>query len=80
MIDGEPVPRRDLFTNKDADAWEEQFHMLFYMLHMSPAQIAQIDYGFDPDDPSAFAVFAWADEIHSTFPRVNVRRMIEAVR
>jgi hypothetical protein len=71
---------RDLFTNGDADAWVEQFHMLFYVLHMSPAQIAQIDYGFAPDHPETFAVFIWADEIHSTFPRVDVRDMIEALR
>ncbi|RFC69620.1 hypothetical protein [Mesorhizobium denitrificans] len=80
MIGGEPVPRRDLFSNKDADAWEEQFHMLFYVLHMSPDRIAEIDYGFDPDDPNAFLVCSWAYEIHSTFPRVDVRAMIEAAR
>lgn len=80
MIEPDPIPRRDLFTNKDADAWAEQFHMLFYVLHMSPAQVAQIDYGLDPTDPNAFAVFSWADEIHDTFPRVDALSLIEACR
>jgi hypothetical protein len=76
----EPVPRPNLFTNGDADAWAEQFHMLFYVLRMSPTQIAQIDYGLEPDHPEAFAVFSWAHDIDRTFPRVDVAAMIEAVR
>ena len=80
MIEQGPTPRRDLFSNKDADAWEQQFHLLFYVLRMSPAQIAQIDYGLDPTDPYAYAVFAWADEIHATFPRIDAARMIEDCR
>lgn len=80
MSASEPVPRPNLFTNGDAEAWEQQFHLLFYVLQMSPIQIAQIDYGLDPDHPYAFAVFSWADEIHSTFPRIDVAAMIEAAR
>jgi hypothetical protein len=80
MIDGEPVPRRNLFTNGDAEAWATQFHLLCYVLHMSPMQIAQIDYGLDPDHPDAFAVFSWAHEIQRTFPKIDVAAMIEAVR
>lgn len=76
----DPVPRPNLFTRGDEEAWTEQFHMLFYVLHMSPEQIAQIDYGLMPDHPEAFAVFPWAYEIDKIFPRVNVRAMIEAVR
>lgn len=80
MSASEPVPRPNLFSNADADAWAEQFHMLFYVLNFSPAQIAQIDYGLGPHHPHAYAVFSWADEINSTFPKVDVPAMIEAVR
>ena len=77
MTEPQPAPRPDLFTNKDADAWAEQFHLLFYVLDMSPMQIAQIDYGLAPDDPEAGLVFPWAHEIARHFPRVDVRAMIE---
>ena len=80
MIDPVPQPRPDLFTNKDADAWEEQYHLLAYVLRMSPEQIAQIDYGFDPDDPDAWMVFSWAHEIRRTFPVLDIRAMIGRAR
>lgn len=80
MIQPTPTPRPGLFTNMDADAWAEQFHTLFYVLHMDAAQVAQIDYGCDPDDPMAFMVFAWADEIYSRFPKIDVAAMIGACR
>lgn len=76
----EPVPRPDLATNGDFEAWAEQFHMLFYVLHMSPEQIAQIDFGFDPDHPDAWAVFSWAHSIRTGFPRIDARAMILAMR
>lgn len=67
------LPRKDLWTNKDADAWAEQFHMLFYVLHMTPEQIAQIDFGIDPEHPAArLVVFSWAYDIKRDFPRVEV--------
>ncbi|WP_208180044.1 hypothetical protein J4T85_019450 [Sinorhizobium medicae] len=74
----EPVPRKDLFTNRDADAWAEQFHMLRYVLHMSALQIAQIDYGMDPDHPDAWMVFSWAHNIDRQFPRVDVKALMRA--
>ncbi|WP_095085303.1 hypothetical protein [Mesorhizobium sophorae] len=80
MNDHRPVPRPKLFTNGDADAWEEQFHLLFYVLGMDARQIAQIDQGFDPDDPDAWLAYPWEHEIERIFPFVNVRRMIEAAR
>ena len=80
MIDPVPQPRPDLFTNLDAEAWEEQYHLLAYVLRMSPEQIAQIDYGFDPDDPDAWMVFSWAHEIRQTFPVLDIRAMIERAR
>ncbi|MCP2000886.1 hypothetical protein [Nitrobacter winogradskyi] len=64
--------RKDLFTNKDADAWAEHFHMLFYVLHMTPEQIAQIDFGIDPEHPYAWAVASWAHDIKRAFPRVEI--------
>jgi hypothetical protein len=73
----DPSPRRDLFTNKDADAWCEQFHLLFYVLRMSPTQIAQIDYGIDPEHPEARMVFSWAHEIEKIHSRVDVGKMIQ---
>ena len=80
MHDPEPTPRPHLFTNKDADAWAEQFHFLAYVLRMTPEQVAQIDYGLDPDHPEAWAVFSWAGSIRRTFPPVDARTMIEACR
>lgn len=80
MIDPEPVPRPHLFTNRDADAWAEQFHFLAYVLRMTPEQIAQIDYGFDPDHPDAWAVASWAHSIRTTFPLVDAPAMIERAR
>lgn len=80
MIDGEPVPRPNLFSNGDAEAWEAQFHLLHYVLQMSPMQVAQIDYGLDPEHPDAWMVFSWAHEIGVTFPKVDVAAMIEAAR
>ncbi|KQT85568.1 hypothetical protein [Aurantimonas sp. Leaf443] len=68
MQDPEPRPRPDLDTNGDAEAWGEQFHLLAYVLKMSPMQIAQIDYGLDPDHPDAFAVFSWATQIERRYP------------
>ncbi|MFW8583992.1 hypothetical protein ACOJBM_00700 [Rhizobium beringeri] len=50
--------------------------MLFYVLRMSPNQIAQIDYGFSPDDPQAWLASPWAREIERVHPFMNVRRMI----
>ena len=70
---GKPTPRPNLFTNEDADAWEEQFHLFFYVLRMSPQQIAEIDYGFDPDDPDRWLVFSWRHEIEHLFPRFIVQ-------
>lgn len=75
----EPVPRKNLFTRRDADAWAEQFHMLRYVLHMSPLQIAQIDYGLDPEHPDAWMPFSWAYEIEREFPRVEAKAMIAEV-
>jgi hypothetical protein len=67
-------PRKNLWLKKDADAWAEQFHMLFYVLHMTPEQIAQIDFGIDPEHPDArIAVFSWVHDITRIFPRVEVR-------
>ena len=61
MHDPEPTPRPDLFTNKDEEAWLEQFLLLRYTLRMSPERIAQIDYGLDPEHPYAWAAGAfWA--------------------
>lgn len=80
MMDPEPQPRPDLFTNMDAEAWEEQFHFLAYVLRMSPDQIAQIDYGFDPDHPDRWMVFSWAHEIRKNFPVLDVRAMIGQAR
>lgn len=76
MIEPEPIPRPDLFTNKDAEAWAEQFHMLAYVLRMTPEQIAQIDFGFAPEHPEAWAVFSWAGCIRREFPLVDARAMI----
>ncbi len=71
----EPIPRRNLFTNGDAEAWEVQVHMLRYV--MSPLQIAQIDYGIDPDHPDAWMAFSWAHGIELTFPRADAVTMIK---
>ncbi|KAA0969516.1 hypothetical protein FPY71_13340 [Aureimonas fodinaquatilis] len=65
-------PRPDLFTNGDFDAWAEQFRFLYYVLNMTPKQIAQIDYGIDPEHQAANLVFSWAHEIQKTYPRMNV--------
>lgn len=70
MIDREPVARPGLDTNADFPAWAEQFRVLFYVLHMTPMQIAQIDFGLDPDHPEAWAVFSWAGSIERHYPRI----------
>lgn len=80
MIDPEPVPRPGLMTNGDADAWAEQYHLLRYVLRMTPEQIAQIDYGFDPEHPDAWVVASWAQSIRTGFPPVDARAMIERAR
>lgn len=71
MLSDEPTPRKDLFLNKDAEAWCAQFHMLFYVLGMSPDQIAQIDYGLDTAHPDAWMACSWAAEIRQTYRRVE---------
>ena len=71
--DSAPVPRPHLFTNGDNEAWCEQFRILFYVARLTPLQIAQIDYGLDPDHPDAWAAGAWAKEIAETFPRLEFR-------
>jgi len=71
MHDPEPVPRPDLDTNADFPAWLEQFRVLFYVLRMSHQQIAEIDYGFDPEHPDRWAVFSWEASIRQKFPRVE---------
>lgn len=76
----EPAPRPNLFTNGDAEAWAEQYLMLRYVLRMKPQQIAEIDYGLDPDHPDCWAVFSWVYEINSIFPWVDVAARIEAAR
>ena len=76
----EPAPRPNLFTNGDADAWAEQYLMLRYVLGMTPQQIAEIDYGLDPDHPDCWAVFSWVYEIDRVFPLVDVAERIEAAR
>lgn len=73
MHDPEPRPRPNLDTNGDAEAWAEQFRILAYVLKMTPMQIAQIDYGLDPDHPEAWAVFSWAAQIERRFPRLEGR-------
>lgn len=74
MHDREPVPRPDLFTNKDEDAWLEQFLLLRYTLHMPVERIAQIDYGLDPDHPHAPVAGAfWGRHIEQQFPRLDLR-------
>ncbi|MGV8988599.1 MAG: hypothetical protein ACOH2H_20235 [Cypionkella sp.] len=80
MIDRRPVPRPDLFAVGDAEAWEEQFHLLFYVLGMDAVQIAQIDNGFDPDDPDAWLAGVWAREIELVYPFVNVPRMLDQLK
>jgi hypothetical protein len=72
MLDPEPCPRPNLDTNGDLDAWLEQFRVLFYVLKMSPQQIAEIDYGFDPDDPERWAVLSWEHSIRTHYPRVEL--------
>ncbi|CAN7759122.1 hypothetical protein LJR257_006785 [Ensifer adhaerens] len=74
----DPIPRKNLFTNGDAEAWAVQFHTLRYVLHMSPMQIAQVDYGIDPDHPEAWMAFSWAYEIEHVFPCVDAISMINA--
>ncbi|MGZ2439366.1 hypothetical protein [Sinorhizobium medicae] len=74
----EPIPRKNLYTIGDAEAWAAQFHMLRYVLRMSPMQIAQIDFGLDPDHPDAWTAFSWAHEIDGLFPPVDAMAMIEA--
>lgn len=76
MNDTRPVPRKNLFTVGDADAWAEQFHLLFYVLGMDARQVAQIDHGFAPDDPDAWLAYSWEHDIARDFPYVNVRQMI----
>jgi hypothetical protein len=78
MIGPDPAPRKNLFTVGDADAWAEQFHFLFYVLGMDAKQIAQIDHGFDPDDPNAWLAYSWEHDIECDFPYVHVGRMITA--
>lgn len=78
MMDPTPTPRKNLFTVGDADAWEEQFHFLFYVLGMDAKQIAQIDHGFGPDDPNAWLAYFWEQEIERVFPFTDVTRMIAA--
>ncbi|MBZ9701596.1 MULTISPECIES: hypothetical protein [unclassified Mesorhizobium] len=80
MKDHRPVPRPNLFTVGDADAWEEQFHLLFYVLSMDAEQIAQIDHGFDPDDPDAWLACMWAREIERDHPFVNVQRIVDQLK
>ena len=80
MKDPSPVSRPNLFTHRDADAWDEQFHMLFYVLRMAPERIAQIDYGMDSDHPDAWAAYGWSNEIARTFPFFDARAAIEAAR
>lgn len=76
MHDPEPTPRPDLFTNKDEEAWLEQFLLLRYTLRMSPERIAQIDYGLDPEHPDAWAAGAfWGREIARSHPWVEVRTL-----
>ena len=72
MIDTNPVPRPHLFSNRDADAWEEQLRVLLYVARLTPLQIAQVDYGLDPEHPEAGMALAWAHEIAKTFPRVDL--------
>ena len=79
MLDPEPTPRPDLCLNKDFDAWAEQFRVLFYTLNMSPEQIAQIDFGFDPDHPEAWGCFSWAHSIATHYPRCDAGEMIDAL-
>lgn len=69
--DAAPVPRPNLFTNGDQEAWCEQFRILFYVARLTPMQIAQIDYGLDPDHADAWMAFLWAQEIAETFPRLE---------
>lgn len=80
MIEPDPVPRPYLFLRRDVEAWSRQFHLLFYVLRMTPMQIAQIDYGFDPDHPDAWLVFSWAREIERLHPFVDVGPMIRRAR
>lgn len=76
MHDPEPIPRPDLFLNKDADAWREQFLFLRYTVRMTPERIAQIDYGLDPDHPEAWAAGAyWGQHIDRLYPWVDVTRL-----
>ena len=80
MKNPDPVPRPNLFTFGDATAWDDQFHMLFYVLRMAPQRIAQIDYGMDSDHPDAWAVSVWSNEIARTFPFFDARAAIVAAR
>mgnify|MGYP003612849041 CR=1 FL=1 len=80
MFDSEPTPRPDLDLNKDFEAWTEQFRVLFYVLKMSPDQIAQIDFGYDPDHPEAGGCFSWAHSIATRYPRCDAGEMIDALR
>jgi hypothetical protein len=80
MKDSVPVPRPGLFTVGDSEAWEEQFHMLFYVLGMSAERIAQIDHGFGPDDAEAWLASPWAREIERLHPFMDARQMIDRCR
>lgn len=75
LQDPEPIPRPDLFLNKDAEAWREQFRFLRYTVRMTPERIAQIDYGFDPDHPEAWASGGWGAQIERLYPRVDVAQL-----
>ena len=71
MFDPEPSPRPDLDTNDDLEAWLEQFRVLFYVLKMTHRQIAEIDYGFDPEHPDRWCVFSGEHSIRETYPRMD---------
>lgn len=71
MQDSKPVPRPDLDTNADLDAWLEQFRVLFYVMKMSHRQIAEIDHGYDPEHPDCWTVFSWEASIRERYPRVE---------
>lgn len=80
MEDPEPVPRPGLDTNGDADAWAEQYHLLRYVLRMTPTRIALIDLGMMEDHPEArYAAFR-VHYIETFFPLVDARAVIERAR
>lgn len=69
------VPRPGLGTNRDEEAWCNQYRLLRYDLKMSGYQIAYIDWGGNEE------AARWFGPIYDHYrPFVDVRAMIEQAR